>query len=533
MAEMLSEFGHLVGLAGGNNIQATTMPTYSSVPLGTIVQYIGTTTADYINGYFYKATATGWEQHDTQPASNADNSITAFKESSPALAAHAVDDYIRYNNVTYIVTAAIAIGDNLVVGTNIAVPTLDEGTVIYTPEAGGSVGGGHVIVNPSGTEMEQRGSLQFVDANVTDDSTNDKTKIENVKVINSESELANVSDGMYMGSYDDEPEGVLSADMVLYDSETTVEDELDNKTDKVASATAGNLAGLNASGNLTNSGLAAGNTSISSIGDGTVSGAISAENEAIKAIVNVYGGKNLFDYSFLQSQTYSDLTLIVNADKSISIFGTNNSGSTKIFYCRDVSLPIQKGSYTISGGLSSENPVKVYFYYGQDGNTYTTLTDEEINLDFSTTNVVNFTIHVPNGATVNTIIYPMLRDARISDSTYVPYAMTNRELTLEAKKTVHITSPLLYQNDTYDFSLLSLGFDASYKQYLITSNGAYPAATCGAWIVYIGDASSGINITILENHNLSLAINDNATKTFRLTYGYESGDAEHIAIKEL
>jgi len=68
MAEILSEFGHLVGLAGGNNIQATTMPTYSSVPLGTIVQYIGSTTADYINGYFYKATATGWEQHDTQPA---------------------------------------------------------------------------------------------------------------------------------------------------------------------------------------------------------------------------------------------------------------------------------------------------------------------------------------------------------------------------------------------------------------------------------------------------------------------------------
>ena len=234
MAEILSEFGHLVGLVGGNNIQATTMPTYSSVPLGTIVQYIGTTTADYINGYFYKATASGWEQHDTQPASNADNSITAFKESSPALAAHAVDDYIRYNNATYIVTAAIAIGDNLVVGTNIAVPVLDEGTVIYTPEAGGgSAGGGHVIVNPSGTDMEQRASLQFVDANVTDDSTNDKTKIENVKVINSESELTNASDGMYMGSYDDEPEGVLSADMVMYDSETTVEDELDNKVDKV------------------------------------------------------------------------------------------------------------------------------------------------------------------------------------------------------------------------------------------------------------------------------------------------------------
>lgn len=256
MAEILSEFGHLVGLAGGNNIQATTMPTYSSVPLGTIVQYIGTTTADYINGYFYKATATGWEQHDTQPASNADNSITAFKESSPALAAHAVDEYIRYNNVTYIVTAAIAIGDNLVIGTNIDVPDLDEGTVIYTPEAGGgSTGGGHVIVNPSGTEMEQRASLQFVDANVTDDSTNDKTKIENIKVINSESELASASDGMYMGSYDDEAEGVISADMVMYDSETTVEDELDNKVDILSKGVANGVAELDSSGKVPSSQL--------------------------------------------------------------------------------------------------------------------------------------------------------------------------------------------------------------------------------------------------------------------------------------
>lgn len=48
------------------------------------------------------------------------------------------------------------------------------------------------------------------------------------------------------------------------------------KADKVSGATNGNLAKLDSNGNLADSGLAAGNTSISSIGDGTVSGAISA-----------------------------------------------------------------------------------------------------------------------------------------------------------------------------------------------------------------------------------------------------------------
>lgn len=52
--------------------------------------------------------------------------------------------------------------------------------------------------------------------------------------------------------------------------------DITGKADKVTSATNGHLAGLDSTGNLTDSGLSAGNTSIASIGDGTVSGAISA-----------------------------------------------------------------------------------------------------------------------------------------------------------------------------------------------------------------------------------------------------------------
>ena len=68
MARVLSEFGTIIGMS--NDIQVSTMPDYSTVPLGAIVQYVGTTTADYINGYFYKCTANGWEQNNTQPSTD-------------------------------------------------------------------------------------------------------------------------------------------------------------------------------------------------------------------------------------------------------------------------------------------------------------------------------------------------------------------------------------------------------------------------------------------------------------------------------
>ena len=53
----------------------STMPTASADLVGTIVQYVGTTTANYTNGYFYKCVSDGestptysWEQTDVQPS---------------------------------------------------------------------------------------------------------------------------------------------------------------------------------------------------------------------------------------------------------------------------------------------------------------------------------------------------------------------------------------------------------------------------------------------------------------------------------
>ena len=68
-----------------------------------------------------------------------DNSVTAHLETTPAAAAHSDGDYIYYNDIIYEVIDDIAIGDTLIVGTNISAASLPNGTVIYIPETGGGI----------------------------------------------------------------------------------------------------------------------------------------------------------------------------------------------------------------------------------------------------------------------------------------------------------------------------------------------------------------------------------------------------------
>ena len=48
---------------------------------------------------------------------------------------------------------------------------------------GGSGGSGHTIEDQAGTEYAQESILQFLDSQITDDSTNGKTKVEIIKTI--------------------------------------------------------------------------------------------------------------------------------------------------------------------------------------------------------------------------------------------------------------------------------------------------------------------------------------------------------------
>lgn len=82
---------------------------------------------------------------------------------------------------------------------------------------------GHIVKNPSGTAMTQRANLQFVDAKVSDDSTNGATKVEVVREVTDQEWEDATEDGLY-ATDDDDP--VFSADMISY-GDGTVEDALD------------------------------------------------------------------------------------------------------------------------------------------------------------------------------------------------------------------------------------------------------------------------------------------------------------------
>lgn len=57
---------------------------------------------------------------------------------------------------------------------------------------------GFTIENSAGTDMTQRGSVQFTDAHLTDDSQNDKTKVEVVKSVASADYPSETEDGLYV-----------------------------------------------------------------------------------------------------------------------------------------------------------------------------------------------------------------------------------------------------------------------------------------------------------------------------------------------
>ncbi len=73
MGKVLSEFGNLISTIG-TEYQVATLPTASSENVGKIVQYVGTNTGGYVNGYFYECVTDGvtysWEPKNVQEASD-------------------------------------------------------------------------------------------------------------------------------------------------------------------------------------------------------------------------------------------------------------------------------------------------------------------------------------------------------------------------------------------------------------------------------------------------------------------------------
>ena len=254
---------------------------------------------------------------------------------------------------------------------------------------------------------------------VTKNNVEDAVDAINVLAGSNKSDISGIKDGQSIDSFGD------------------VETTLADKADKVSGATNGDFAGLDANGNLTDSGKKASDF-------GTA--------DEIADIVNVYGSKNLCIYPFYHTtRTVNGITFTDNGDGTVTATGTatGNAIFNVSIRLEDGKLILPNGEYKVNGcpsggstdsywmvmsrtsGGTSEN-------YGNDtGNGMTATLDGD---DFSQDNVhFQIAIVIKSGYEIATplVFKPMVRLASIKDDTYVPYAMNNQELTKKANNTFY------------------------------------------------------------------------------------------------
>ena len=148
-----------------------------------------------------------------------------------------------------------------------------------------------------------------------------------------------------------------------------------------------------------------------------------------------YAKKNLLDSNAVTT-VKNGITFTVNADKSITISGTNSVNDT-------TNLPITSGYVSniwkgkkLSGCTGGSNTsYALACMYSNDGSTYVSSgyqTDGEYIIENYNYIYIIVTVYNNYAISGTKTLYPMIRD--IGDSTYQPYAMSNADLTTLSKQ---------------------------------------------------------------------------------------------------
>lgn len=162
---------------------------------------------------------------------------------------------------------------------------------------------------------------------------------------------------------------------------------------------------------------------------------VTANTSAIEAIENVTGAKNLAPNNASTTEM-SPVTFTVNSDKSVSVARTGNHSSWRTLVLSE-NITLKAGTYILSSGYTGDEQYNVYFElsdYSSGSPVSVAKTDLSDVVTFTIqTDITNGRFQIPvrpgNSVFSNVTIKPMLRDARITDPTYVSHAMTNKELT--------------------------------------------------------------------------------------------------------
>ena len=149
----------------------------------------------------------------------------------------------------------------------------------------------------------------------------------------------------------------------------------------------------------------------------------------------VLGAKNLIRYPYYNGDSYTDggITYIVNEDQSITVNGHADTNSTYRLITRFTEDYFLKSGRYIVSGAKDDVYMTVARTKNGDYNSIAIFASGEREFAIAKadeTCPMMVTLEVASGTTINNVtIYPMLRLASDPDDTYVPYAMTNMELT--------------------------------------------------------------------------------------------------------
>lgn len=177
----------------------------------------------------------------------------------------------------------------------------------------------------------------------------------------------------------------------------------------------------------------------------------STANE-ITTIVNKYGSKNLLSLKTTVNKANADgLNVSFLDDGGIRVYGTKTTDKKgDIYYSPNVKTTLKPNTkYTLTSVNSAPNAMTVRMHLIADKKTiYIGNNTSDVNktsITFATPNASNiyvkeYAITVTDNNPIDVTVYPMLRYAAIKDDTYVPYAMTNRELTEKVADTGWITT---------------------------------------------------------------------------------------------
>ena len=467
-------------------IQYSTMPSAEN-NLGSIVQFVGTTTSTYTNGYFYKSvydstTDTYSWQAVSFPTTIIIDSVLDSTSTNPvqnaAITTELTDLDTRLDDVETVVdalgTASQKDSTPYVRPNNHA---LVESNAVY-----------NAIANAISSIYTAHGNLTcaeltsdlLIEANVgniynmTDSGTTTSLFIQGAGVT--------ISAGNTVGIIKADETNIyfnLMGNMIdLSDYQTqTLETPLTIDGTSVTTVEDA-LSALNTLTSGKQDALTFDSAPTDSSTNPVTSGGVYSAEQNIYEVMGKNGAKNLIPYPYINSTTTSrGITFTANDDGSITISGTATDSNSSYMGLQD-GYYLSAGTYILSDGTDIDVYGGMSLFFYDDVALSTPYSGEYTGLltQTSSNNVFIFTSSNGNGGhstnlygydktfTINSsaylrvqarsinnsytsevsgTIYPMLRLANDTDSTYQPYSMTNQEITPYVQS---ISNPNLLDN---------------------------------------------------------------------------------------